>query len=81
VAVLPNPKEYAPYWTRWHAAGTLARNIRRAPVERADLLVLTHERRWRQYPELQARFRSHRVAAQRTVAGVPLYTIFDLRAD
>jgi len=79
VAVLPNPKEYAPYWARWQREETLASAIRRAPPERADLLVLTHERRWRQYAELQARYRAHRVAAQRTVAGVPLYTIFDLR--
>ncbi|MFC1610753.1 ArnT family glycosyltransferase [Myxococcota bacterium] len=79
VAVLPNPKEYSPYVSRWQRNGTLDRNIRRAPVESADLLILTHERRWQQYPDLRARFRKHRIIAQRTMAGIPLYSIYDLR--
>jgi hypothetical protein len=79
VAVLPNPKEYAPYWRRWQASNQLSRSIRRALPARADLVLLTHERRWPEYPEWVARYRSARVAARRTVAGVPLYTIYDLR--
>ena len=79
VAFLPNPKEYTPYLARWQKSGDLHRNIRRAPPENADLLVLTHERRWQEYPELQARYRTYRLAAQQKVAGVPLFSIYDLR--
>jgi 4-amino-4-deoxy-L-arabinose transferase-like glycosyltransferase len=79
VAFLPNPKEYGPYMSRWQRDHRLLRSIRRAPPERADLLVLTHERRWQQYPDLQARFRNYRLVAQRRVADVPLYSIYDLR--
>ena len=79
VAVLPNPKEYGPHLERWQRLGALSPKVSLVPVERADLLVLTHERRWRDYPELFARYRSRPVRASFTVAGVPLYTVLDLR--
>jgi hypothetical protein len=47
--------------------------------ERADLLVLTHERRWREYTEHQARYRTRPRLAQHTVHGVPMFTVYDLR--
>jgi hypothetical protein len=79
VAVLPNPKEYGPYFSRWQKEGRLSRRIHRALPERADLLVLTHERRWREYTEHQARYRTRPRLAQHTVHGVPMFTVYDLR--
>ena len=79
VAVLPNPKEYTPYLNRWKQSGELARGIVRAPPERADILVLTHERRWRGYPELQARYRGLPLLERFSVAGVPMVSVYDLR--
>lgn len=79
VAVLPNPKEYAPYLSRWRRSGALSRGVRRATPSLADILVLTHERRWRQYPELQARYRTRPLLARYSVAGVPMFSVYDLR--
>ncbi|MEE8409908.1 MAG: glycosyltransferase family 39 protein [Myxococcota bacterium] len=79
VAVLPNPKEYAPYLSRWQESGALSRGIRRATPENADILVLTHERRWRRYPVLMARYRTRPLLTQHTVAGVPMFSVYDLR--
>ncbi|MBI3179481.1 MAG: glycosyltransferase family 39 protein [Deltaproteobacteria bacterium] len=79
VAVLPNPKEYAPYFARWRGLERLHQGVELAPLGEAHLLVLTHERRWREYPELHARFRTRPLAARFDVAGVPLFSIYDLR--
>jgi len=81
VAVLPNPKEYSPHLARWQRRGELPRAIRPAPPERADLLVLTHERRWVEYPDLLATYRTRPLLYRFTRAGVPLFSIYDLRAD
>lgn len=79
VAVLPNPKEYGPHFTRWHQRGELRSSIRLAPQQQAELLVLTHERRWAAYPTLAARYRQQRWAGRHSVAGVPLFSIYWLR--
>ncbi|MBI5512028.1 MAG: glycosyltransferase family 39 protein [Deltaproteobacteria bacterium] len=79
VAVLPNPKEYGPHLARWQDQGRVSARLRLAAPEAADFLVLTHEQRWREYPLLMARYRGHKTAARLSVAGVPLYTVFDLR--
>ena len=46
----------------------------------ADLLVLTHERRWAEYPDLMADARGHALVYRFARAGVPLFSIYDLRA-
>jgi hypothetical protein len=53
--------------------------VHRAPPDRADLLVLTHERRWRDYPELRARYRTKPRLAHHAVHDVPMFTVYDLR--
>lgn len=79
VAVLPNPKEYGPHFQRWRAMGLLDRRVRLTSPEEADVLLLTHERRWREYPALAARYRVHPRLETFAVAGVPLFTLYDLR--
>jgi hypothetical protein len=77
VAVLPNPKEYVPYFARWEKSGELPRGIRLVPPEQAEVVVLTHERRWASYPELMARYRTRRVLSRLERASVPLFTMYD----
>jgi len=79
VAFLPNGKEYGPYLNRWQTLGVLPRALQLVPPERADVLVLTHERRWREYPALMRRYRNAPMLAEKSVAGVPLYVVLDLR--
>src|SRR5690606_21295309 len=57
VAFLPNPKEYTPHLARWQQEGRVPAAVRLVPAERAQVLVLTHERRWFEYPRLLARHR------------------------
>ncbi len=79
VAVLPNPKEYAPYFARWQKLARLHPGVQLVSPKDAELVVLTHERRWREYPELQARYRSRPLLARIHRAGVPLVSIYELR--
>ena len=68
VAVLPNPKEYTGYLTAWgHRATT---------DDRANMVILTHERRWPEYPNLQARFRARGRLKTVKVGGVPLFSVY-----
>jgi len=81
LAVLANPKEYGPYLDRWQKEGRVPAGVRLLSAERADMLVLTHESRWREYPELMARYRALPILSELSIAGVPLYTIFDVSAS
>jgi hypothetical protein len=79
VAILPNPKEYASYVVRWQRQGELPPSIRLVAPEQAEVVVLTHERRWAEYAELMARYRQKPLLYRREVAGVPLFSVYDLR--
>lgn len=68
VAVLPNPKEYGDYLRGW---GLVPR-----PLGEAQLLVLTHERRWPDYPEVQARYRGRGRLSTVSIGGVPLFSVY-----
>ncbi len=79
VAVAPNQKEYTPYLARWQRLAELPRGVRLARVGQADLLLLTHERRWAAYPDLMAVHRGRPLLYRFAPGGVPLFSIYDLR--
>jgi Dolichyl-phosphate-mannose-protein mannosyltransferase len=76
----PNNKEYLRHVEWYYRAGRLRRNVVIVPEEgMADLVVLTHERRWPQYPALRARLAGRRVVHEIRVDGVALLTVYDVR--
>jgi hypothetical protein len=79
VTFLPNNKEYlrsAPWWV---TDGRLRRDLRLTGPEEADVLVLTHERRWPSYPALREAYRDRPVLWVLRVEGVPLLDVIRLR--
>jgi hypothetical protein len=78
VHVAPNHKEYVRTWRWLRKDGILRRGgfVVEANIERADVVVLTHERRWVTYPALRERLRGWRVMAEHRVDGVPLWTVY-----
>ena len=77
VHVEPNHKEYLRTWRWLRKDGVLRRDgfVIEGQLERADVVVLTHERRWLGYPALRERLRGWPVIAEHRVDGVPLWTI------
>lgn len=61
--------------------GWLRKDLEVVDLERADVLVLTHERRWPEYPELAARYAGYPVLWSLQREGVPLLTVYDLRSS
>ncbi len=80
VHFLPNNKEYVRTYRWYHRANELREDVRvvSSPAS-AQLLVLTHERRFSRYGEDLRRLRGRPVLAQKVIDGVPLWTVFDLR--
>jgi hypothetical protein len=78
ITFLPNNIEYGRNGRWWFADGRIRSDLRFVDVNDADVLVLTHERRWPQYPELAARYASRPVLWQLQVEGVPLLTVYRL---
>jgi len=76
----PNHKEYARTY-RWLAnTGVISRRVKLVgDVKKADVVVLTHERRWAQYPGLLEEFSSFEVLHEKRIDGVPLYTVYRVR--
>lgn len=68
VAVLPNPKEYNDYLQGW--------GFRPAPPGSAKVVVLTHERRWPEYPSLEAKQRGNGRLTTFRVGDVPIFSIY-----
>lgn len=79
VHFLPNNKEYARTFPYLHRSGRLAPNIVVSDLAQADLLVLTHERRWREYPDLYERYQDRPVLWELAVDRVPLLTVYALK--
>ena len=73
--VEPNHKEDARTWRWLRKNGVIARDgfVIDSSFDSADVVVLTHERRWRTYPAL--RERGWKVLAEKRVDGVPLWTV------
>lgn len=78
VHVEPNHKEYVRTYRWLRKDGVIDRNAF-ALVDRerdADLVVLTHERRWSTYPALRDRLRPRTPIHELRKDGVPLYTVY-----
>ncbi len=72
----PNHKEYVrsgPYLKR---TGDLRSDIRLRGGHRADIVVLTHERRWRTFADLAEKLKHRPVLYEHRVDGVVLWTAF-----
>lgn len=67
VAILPNPKEYGVHLTEWGFTPA-------TPLD-ADTVVITHERRWPNYWQHLAAYRTRRISTHR-VHGIPLFSLF-----
>jgi Dolichyl-phosphate-mannose-protein mannosyltransferase len=76
----PNNKEYLRHVEWYYGAGRLSRGIVIVPSEsEADVVVLTHEMRWPQYPALRARLRAEHAVYELRVEGVALLTVYEVR--
>lgn len=67
IAVLPNPKEYRGALAAWGFVLT--------PPESAEVVVVTHERRWPGYWRELARWRGRRLMTH-AIHGVPLFSLY-----
>jgi hypothetical protein len=78
VHVAPNHKEYVRTWRWLRKDGVLRRGgfIVESQLERADVVVLTHERRWSTYPALREWLRGWTVLAEQRLDGVPVWTVY-----
>lgn len=79
VTFLPNNKEYirsAPYLKR---DKRLREDIRIVDLSSADYLVLTHEERWREYPELYKRYSKLPSLFEIRAEDIPLLTVYKLK--
>ncbi len=80
VHFLPNNKEYVRTYRWYRKSGELRPDIRIATTPgAADLLVLTHERRFARYAGDLQRYRRRPVLAERVIDGVPIWTVLKLR--
>lgn len=74
----PNHKEYVRTYRWLKKDGVISRNgvtlVDKADA--ADVVVLTHERRWSTYPALRERFRHRPVLHELRIERVPLYTVY-----
>lgn len=78
VHVEPNHKEYVRTWRWLRKDGVLRRDgfVVESQFDRADVVVLTHERRWLGYPALRERLRDWRVLGEHREDGVPIWTVY-----
>ena len=82
VHFLPNNWEYVRTYKWYRKGGELREDIRVInDPNRAQLLVLTHERRFARYGGDLLRYRQRPVLAERTIDGVPLWTVLNLTAS
>jgi 4-amino-4-deoxy-L-arabinose transferase-like glycosyltransferase len=74
----PNHKEYVRTYRWLRHDGVIARDGVNLVDKRAsaDIVVLTHERRWSTYPALREELRGWKVLAEKRVDDVPLWTVF-----
>jgi hypothetical protein len=76
----PNHKEYARTYRWLTRDGVISRRVDPVgDIEKADVIVLTHERRWAQYPALLDELSQKAVLHEKRIDGVPLYTVYRAR--
>jgi len=79
VTFQPNNKEYVRS-SRWYKDdGELRRDISIEDFNKAGYLVLTHEERWPQYPELKKRYAYLPVLFEIKIEDTPLLTVYRLK--
>jgi hypothetical protein len=73
----PNHKEYVRTYRWLRRDGVIARDGVALVDKRgqADVVVLTHERRWATYPALREELRGWTVVGEKRIDGVPLWTV------
>ncbi|MBM4283457.1 MAG: glycosyltransferase family 39 protein [Deltaproteobacteria bacterium] len=73
----PNHKEYVRTYRWLRHDGVVPRDSVTLVDQRAaaDVVVLTHERRWATYPGLREELRGWAVLAEKRIDGVPLWTV------
>ena len=80
VHFLPNNKEYVRTYKWYRQAGELRSDIRvTASPQQANLLVLSHERRFERYGADLMKHRTKPILAERVIDGVPIWTVLKLR--
>lgn len=76
----PNHKEYVRTYRWLKNDGYISgRVVLEGQRDRANVLVLTHERRWSTYPALLAEHRRYEKIYEKRIDGVPLYTVYRRR--
>lgn len=76
VHVAPNHKEYVRTF-RWLEKGGVIRRVELVNDRaRADVVVLTHERRWQSYPGLKAELERLTPIGEKRIDDVPLWTVY-----
>ncbi len=74
----PNNAEYRRHAPWYYDTGRLNRNVVITADEAgAEVIVLTHEMRWPQYPAIRERFRHRTPLHEVAVEGVPLLSVYD----
>jgi hypothetical protein len=80
VAFVPNHKEYARTYRWLQRDGYVSKTlVLEDDWQKADLVVLTHERRWSTYPSLLSALERARVIAEKRIDGVPLWSVYRVR--
>ncbi|MDP2343194.1 MAG: phospholipid carrier-dependent glycosyltransferase [Deltaproteobacteria bacterium] len=75
----PNHKEYVRTYRWLRTDGVISRDGFKlvSAIDTADVVVLTHERRWSTYPALREQLRGWRVLHEKRIDGVPLYSVLE----
>ncbi|NOZ88025.1 MAG: glycosyltransferase family 39 protein [Deltaproteobacteria bacterium] len=79
VAFVPNTGEYISSARFLKKAEILRKDIQVTTPGPASYIVLTHEQRWRNYPDLFQRYRSFPLLHEVRVMGVPLLSVYKVR--
>ena len=73
----PNHKEYKRTYKWLKKDGVISKDLRLSPKwGKSNYIVLSHERRWRTYPQLQKKTSSLTKVYEKVIDGVPLYTVY-----
>lgn len=79
VTFLPNNKEYVRSSPYYKNDKILREDIKIVDLNNAEYLVLTHEERWREYPELYKKYKDYPNLYEISIEGVPLLNVYKLK--
>lgn len=73
----PNHKEYKRTYKWLRKDGVISKKLKLHPKwANAEYIVLTHERRWRQYSDLLLKVENLQLVHEKRIHGVPLYSVY-----